>query len=205
MKRVFSIFFLFFILTNISCHKENLDLNTVDGIVKDATTGAPLEGATVYWLEHETGGIGSSGPSLIIDSSITSDYGLFEFEWNEQDGYDYSVTAYREQYFELLPSEIGVEKVGEGVDVEIELQPEAFLKVRVHNLNTYDAWDHIDFSNAYLSLYGNSVDTSVILTVYGNQPYHLVWFIYDDGTNNGSETADIYCPAFDTTYYELLY
>ncbi len=49
-----------------------------------------------------------------------------------------------------------------------------------------------------------NVDTTEVITVYGNKNQTITWFISTD-TLSDPIHGEIYCPAFDTTYYEILY
>ena len=203
MKRLL-LLYLFFLL--LSCGKGIFGPARVDGVVKDKTTNDLIPGATVYLLENDNSGslLGPPGSSIIIDSTTTGAFGGFEFVYDKRNSYSYYVSGKKEHYIDNM-LQVYILDLGAGNDVEVFLQPEAFLKVRVHKVNYYDEWDYIIVNDLYATFYGNYVDTIEELTVYGNQIQHLTWFIFNDGLNTNSQGADIYCPAFDTTYYEILY
>jgi len=206
MKKIYyfsSIIFLYALF--ISCGKGFLGDARVDGIVKDKTTGEAIAGATVYLLESENDYcLFCPTATFIIDSTTSDNEGCFEFKYDDQSGFTYSVSAIKEHYIDNQ-LQTYINRLGSGVDVEVLLDPEAFLKVSVHNVNVYEPSDHISVSNIYEQFYGNAVDTSITFKVYGNSITKLVWFVYEDGVTEGSQFEEIYCPSFDTTYYEILY
>lgn len=207
MKKIYyfsSIIFLYTLF--VSCGKGFLGDARVDGIVKDKTTGEAIAGATVYLLESENDYcLFCPTATFIIDSTTSDNEGCFEFKYDDQSGFTYSVNAIKEHYIDNQ-LQTYINSLGSGVDVEVLLDPEAFLKVRVHNVNTYDPWDYLSFSYTNQSFYGNEIDTILIFQTYGNLENRLVWGVVNDGDppvlNN---YIHLYCPAFDTTYFEILY
>lgn len=171
----------------------------VSGIVRDKNTSECIANATVYLLESaDFPGAGY----YYKDSLITDMYGNFEFEFEKIIGYGYALLANKEHYIEST----GLTFIQYGEIKDVLIIPEAFLKVRIHNVNVYDPWDHININGLDFGPFsGNDVDTIVIQKVFGNQINSLYVFLYDDGENDGSIAHHIFCPAFDTTYYELLY
>ena len=204
MKR-FSLLSLFFLL--LSCGKGVLGPARVDGVVADATTGDPIYNATVYLFERENDFefLGAPAPEILIDSTTTGALGRFEFAYDDRHGYAYSVFATKYNYIDKANPQ-SILSLGNGTDIELILDPEAFLKVRIHNIKTYDSGDYIGINGLDQDpYYGNDVDTIEIKRVAGNSTATLHVFIYNNGINDGSVEHNIYCPAFDTTYYEILY
>ncbi len=166
-----------------------------------------MPNATVFLLGNDGGGtwVGGGTPSFFIDQTTADANGNFTFqiEYNEEIGYLCSAVA--DLYFDYN-DEFSVERYSSGVvNVEVKLNPIGYVNLHVKSVNIYESSDNINIQSGSIDpLYGN-IDTSFILSVPGNDFYHIVWFHYVDGINNGSESADIYCPSFDTTYFELLY
>lgn len=51
------------------------------------------------------------------------------------------------------------------------------------------------------SFTGDDIDTNITYAVYGNFWNELHWAVGYDPT----ESDTLYCPAFDTTYFEIFY
>lgn len=87
-------------------------------------------------------------------------------------------------------------------EADLYLTPQAWLKVHIENIEPGESSDNIAI-NGFLSgsFNGSLVDTFLLGEVPGNQFIVIYWaFGYEP-----TQTDTIYCPAFDTTYYELLY
>jgi len=192
------------IFISASCNKET-GPTSVNGTVKDITTNVGVSDAQVGLIETDgESGFGLSG--TLLEEKYSDATGNFTFDFNARQGYSYYVQAIKDQYWNDQSNNITfVHELGGTDELTVYLQPEGFLNVHIKNINVYDVGDYISFSNAYQTFYGNDVDTTVLLLIYGNSSNHLVWFVYDDGISSGSESADVYCTAFDTTYYEILY
>ena len=201
----------FVVLLLSTCKPEHivsdLEKGIITGSAVDYTTNAGVPNATVFLLGNDGGGtwVGGGTPSFFIDQTTTDENGNFTFqiEYNEEIGYLCSAVA--DLYFDYN-DEFSVERYSSGVvNVEVKLNPIGYVNLHVKSVNIYESSDNINIQSGSIDpLYGN-IDTSFILSVPGNDFYHIVWFHYVDGINNGSESADIYCPSFDTTYFELLY
>ena len=205
------IFLSFIVLLLFTCKPEHiesdLEKGIITGMVVDYTTNTGVPNATVFLLGNDGGGtwVGGGTPSFFIDQTTADANGNFSFqiEYNEEIGYLCSAVA--DLYFDYN-DEFSVERYSSGVvNVEVKLNPIGYVNLHVKSVNIYESSDNINIQSGSIDpLYGN-IDTSFILSVPGNDFYHIVWFHYVDGINNGSESADIYCPSFDTTYFELLY
>ena len=171
----------------------------VSGVVRDKTTDECIPNATIYLLESDdTPGSGY----YYKDSLVTDIYGNFEFEFEKIIGYGYALLAKKEHYIEGT----ALTFVQYGEIKEVLLNPEGFLTVRLKSIGDYGPYDYVNIG--VLNLYhlsGNDVDTTLSIVTYGNQTRKIYVFIYEDGINEGSIVHEVYCPAFDTTYYELYY
>ncbi len=203
-NKYFLLIALFFAL---SCNKDTiLEKGTVYGTVRDKTTNEGIEGATVYLLSHiPSGGFGGGGGSTQLDFTASNADGSFSFQLDYDSELAYTCAATHDLYFDYGDEFPVLEEIKVGENVDISIYPKGWLSLHVKSINIYDEWDYINLSNAYLSMYGGSVDTTIILNINGNYTIPVVWFIYDDGLTTGGQTGEIYCPSFDTTYFEILY
>ena len=201
----------FVVLLLSTCKPEHivsdLEKGIITGSAVDYTTNAGVPNATVFLLGNDGGGtwVGGGTPSFFIDQTTADANGNFAFqvEYNEEIGY--LCSAISDLYFDYN-DEFSVDKYSSGVvNVEVKLRPKAWLSLTIKSVNDYESFDYIGINSTPSYIFYGEVDTSQIISVWGNDLYNLVWFIYEDGINNGSESADIYCPSFDTTYFELLY
>ena len=207
MKNATVIFFVLFFISCSTDSPSDLQNGIVSGIVSDKTTDAPIAGATVYLLANDGGGTwGSPTPSFEIAQTTSDANGNFSFDFDYTEGYTYYCSAVAPMYFNY-GDEFSVEMFSTGGNnVKVELQPIGYLHVHIKSVNEYEPSDFIGInSTPSYTFYGNEVDTNIILSVNGNSKYELVWFIYINGINDESESAEIYCSAFDTTFFEILY
>jgi hypothetical protein len=89
--------------------------------------------------------------------------------------------------------------------VEVLLSPVAWLSVHVKAVNDYEPSDFIDVGSLFDGPYFGDVDTIELIIVYGNLSQQMSWFVFEGGLETYSQTDYIYCPSFDTTYFEILY
>jgi len=203
MKKIYyfsSIIFLYALF--ISCGKGFLGDARVDGIVKDKTTEEAIPGATVYLLESENDYcLFCPTATFIIDSTTSDNEGCFEFSYDNKNSYTYSVNAVKVHYIDNQ-LQTYINNLGSGLDIEVLLDPEAFLSIHYKNIPPTSPSDNFDI-NGYITdnFNGEEVDTIVVYRTYGNILITLYWALYGEYSNSISMT----CPSFDTTYYEILY
>ncbi|MEZ5013833.1 MAG: hypothetical protein R2794_06035 [Chitinophagales bacterium] len=204
-------FYIAALFFTVSCEKSiplsDLQNGIIHGKVTDKTTGAPIAGASVYLKGYELGGsIFVPGPSFTVATTVSDTNGNFCIDFDYNSDYGYFCSAVADLYFDYQ-EEFVIDKTifGDEVNVEITLQPVAWLNVHIKAVNEYAPSDFIGINSTPSYTFFGNVDTTQMITVEGNKNYTLVWFIYVDGFNDASESADIYCPAIDTTYFELLF
>ena len=202
MKKIYLLTIISLLI--ISCEKES-GPTKINGSVKDKTTNAGIENADVGLFESD--GESSWGLGGVLIDEIYSDAsGNFTFDFEARKGYSYYVQAIKDLYWNNQTDNIAfVDNTGGETDVTVFLQPKGFLEIRVHNINEYDVSDYIVVNDLYAAFYGTSVDTTEIVTVIGNENQTITWFISIDGILSNAIHGEIYCPAFDTTYFEILY
>ncbi len=209
MKAVYHSFWLLVVLSTASCEKPLIKTGSIIGVVKDATTGEPIANADVFLMQNEIGDgdiWNGGGPSEQIDYTTSDANGNFSFLFDYDKDYRYLCGAEKSLYFDLNQEFSVDEEIKDGNNVEVLLNPVAWLSVHVKAINDYEPSDFIGI-NSLLNdpYYGEDVDTIEVVSVYGNSDYQLTYFLYEGGVETYSHTDYIYCPSFDTTYHEILY
>jgi len=201
LRLVFTAFVVWLIVTALSCN-EPTSPSAFDGIygtVRDATTDFGLGEARVYLYESDNeGGWGGGSPYYVIDSMIANANGEFAFEFENTQGHSYSLFATKDQY--IVGNTLTFVQYGNEKDVLLD--PIAYIEFHAKNIDPASESDQLAV-NGPLSpnLYGAEIDTTILELVHGNAEHVIYWSI-----NHGPTATDtIFCPAFDTTYYELLY
>lgn len=200
-----------FTLLFSSCKKDHDFTTTISGQVLEFDTNKPIEGATVYaYGGTSNGNLSNSGANLSTITSTTTDLnGYYHFSFDAEDFSILDMSASHDQYF---PVNTIIQNIFRGVDNEIDiiLDPHAWLKIHVKNNLPIDEYDIISVGNSFNyddidPLYGNTIDTTLIGLVKGNNiDTRAIWFVTkNDVTENYHQ--NIYCPAHDTTYIEILY
>jgi len=202
VKKLYFLSFIVFLI--VSCNKETiLEQGTVQGIVVDKTTNVGIAGATVYLLTHEpSGGFGGGGGSTQIDFTTSAVDGSFFFQFDYDNSLAYTCAATQDQYFDYGDEFPVLEEIKEGNNVEVKLQPKGYLTIHFANIPPSTASDIFGINGGVTdTFYGDNVDTIVTYDVDGNFSNVLHWAVGYGLTNSDT----IYCPSFDTTYFELLY
>lgn len=205
--------FLFLLLTVIlsSCDEDknlsDYENGIINGVVIDKTTGEVISDATVFLKGYEiTGDIINPGPTFDVATTTSDINGKFFFDFNYEDKNGYFCSGYSEMYWDLQEEfDIDGEIYNGNVNAQVSLQPKAWMSVHIKNVNTYEPSDYISISDIGI-FYGNEVDTSIIDLVLGNYSNLIVWGVVLNGIPPSENDSDnVYCPSFDTTYYEILY
>lgn len=193
---------LYLLLVISACGKGIFGDARVDGVVNDQTTSEPISFATVYLLEFNgDGGLVGGGSSILIDSTIAHSDGTFEFQYENDRNNSYYVSAKANNYF-FNYKETLIQDLGIGTDVEVFLNPIAYLQIHYENLPPNFPSDILGINGDISDvLYGGDVDTSITYKVNGNYLNALHWAVGYDPTL----TDSVYCISFDTTFYEITY
>ena len=194
-------------LSVTGCKKDRLKI-TVDGKVQDATTFAGIAGATAYLQKVNPDCFSCQGAAI---ASTTADAdGKFKFDFRAEEGYRYSITAEAPKYFNNFYTGGLILDVGKKNRPLVSLQPEAYLKLHIKNTQPFDINDIISINTPFypggpgITYYGNFIDTIAVGKVYGNFNNQFTYWV----TKNAIQTKysdSVYCPAFDTTFYNINY
>ena len=207
MKQFIGIVLFSILLSAASCNKET-GPTVVSGTVQDKTTFTGVDNAHVGLFEYDgESAFGLSG--TLMDEVFSDASGNFTFNFTARKGYSYYVQAIKEQYWNDQSNNVTfLENTGGEIDVIVYLQPEGYLSIHIldqsPNLDNYEfrAWP---FSN-FIQLDAVGLDTIISGTIFGNSNFTINWVLEDLISNTVYPDSEIiYCPAFDTTYYEIFY
>ena len=204
MKQFIEISLFTFLLIGASCNKET-GPTFVSGTVQDKTTFTGVDNANVGLFEYDDeSAFGLSG--TLLDEVYSDASGNFTFNFTARKGYSYYVQAIKEQYWNDQSNNVTfIDVLGGTSNIDVYLQPDGYLKLHIKNVNTYNNLDYISISD-FGSFYGNEVDTIVVGLALGNAENRIVWGVVINGIPPAENNIELlYCPPFDTTYYEMFY
>ena len=216
---IISILLLFF-LTFSSCDKpevenpqphktvyENKTRTKVTGRVMEYGTLKPMAQCMVVLEESFYAPRSGGGRYYPIDTTYTDEQGYYVYDFKhvpDSDDYyfDYQVKAVQQNYYN------GYRGFQSGYwerDRDIILDPFAWIKVHVKNVNPFDDNDYLfTASKGGGHYYGLKIDSFESHIGRGNRKVELYWTI----TKNKIETIhfdSLFLPAHDTVPYEILY
>ncbi len=212
MKAVYHSFWLLVVLSTASCEKPLIKTGSIIGVVKDATTGEPIANADVFLMQNEIGDgdiWNGGGPSEQIDCTTSDANGNFSFLFDYDKGYRYLCGAEKSLYFDLNQEFSVDEDTKNGNNVEVLLNPIAWVSITCVNIFPHDSNDEITLSllldGNNPELIGSDIDSTLCcFTLNGNSENRIVWYVTKGG-GDSSYFQNVYCPSFDTTYFEILY
>lgn len=186
---------------------ENKTRTKVTGRVMEYGTLKPMSQCMVV-LEESFFAPGSGGGRYYpIDTTYTDEQGYYVYDFKHvphSDDYffTYQVKAVQQNYFK------GYTEFESGYwerDRDIILDPFAWIKVHVKNVNPFDDNDYLfTASKGGGHYYGLKIDSFESHIGRGNRKVELYWTI----TKNKIETIhfdSLFLPAHDTVPYEILY
>ncbi len=163
--------------------------------------------------EGENSGFGGSTSWYPYDTIYSDTNGYYSYRFKQESGiqngsntiaFSYQMVVIKEKYFK--PADILIAKKYHTKNKNIILDPFAWIKVHVKNVNPFDDDDHLFTSShggggAYD---GKNIDTTEKHIGTGNRKVELYWTI----TKNNIKTIhfdSLYLIAHDTVSYEILY
>lgn len=199
-----------------SCNKEDPpasdsvfigDSTKVEGRILEYGNNKPIPNATVVLREGLVYGFSGSPGYENIDTQYTDASGYYKFYFkhrvsgiNSKYAFLYDIRVYANQYFR---TESGVQHGWWNKNRNIILNPYAWIKVYIKNVNPFDEMDYLWLGGGG-NYYGTNIDTSEILLVFGNRMEIIVWFIGHNKIKARVEDS-IFVIAHDTLFYEILY
>jgi hypothetical protein len=206
MKKYFFVLVSFSFLM-VQCRKETNNFIKVSGKVLEFGTNKPIANAKVG-IYSEGGAFLGTTWSNLVDTTRTDANGFYSIEKQGIDnGSSFYVSAAANKYYTFDPTKY----VATGQDVmnnDIVLDPFAWIKVHVKNVNPFDENDKIGLGNGIGTLQifylGKNIELNHVNKLKGNSPITIDWSV----TKNGilKEFRDtIKISAQDTLKYEILY
>jgi hypothetical protein len=203
MKKKIIITIIIYATFFIACRKITRETN-VSGNVYDATSMAPLAHVKVSLMAKNESALGGR-PSAVKDTYTDVDGG-FVFNFRAEKTNDYSVEASESRY---QTTGGDVEKFKNNKNIKLIMPRSSFLKIHVKNTSPFDVNDAIGVTANYawpppFNFFGTTVDTYVISKGVGDNNCIVSWYVSKNSTNTNFNDT-VYCPAFDTTLYNLNY
>lgn len=205
----------FFIL---ACNKNESEQYIISGKVYDPNLSLNVDQVSVVLSAQKVeSGSYNSNYSEISRMSTAAD-GLFSFMFKNDYYASFKLSFEKSGYF---PEEVVInpEDVTKGEDYSktYSMYPEAYFRLVVQNNNPFDALDVITYhlsgefndcmqccGNGQVVYEGEQVNYESVCRVYGNTSIDLNYIITKDHQQQ-SGFKNIFCTAFDTTSYYLLY
>ena len=179
---------------------------TWKGRVLERRTNKPLAKAKIYLYSARSSGFdplgGGSGPGSIIDSFYTAANGTFSFTYFDNIANSYSLKGVADGYY--LGEYEGTLGTREDPRTDILLDPYAWIKFHVKNVNPFDENDELLVDN-FKSIYGMSIDTVLIKTTIGNKDFRSITWYYKNKVKTVQIDTIPLLKAHDTTYFEIKY
>ncbi len=175
------------------------------GNIREKKTNTPIPNATIY-LFRSNSSFDPLSPSSysIVDTFYAKKDGSFSFTYFDDVDYVYVITAGASKYY--TSTRHGALGTRTSPHVDIELDPYAWIKFHVKNVNPYDDNDKISINSGFFpQCIGSRVDTTFIEDVIGNQKFTFTNFIYRNNQKTIARDTINFVPAHDTIFHEILY
>ena len=191
------------------CFKQDPAISeniTWKGRVLERGSNKPLSKAKVYLYRKTSSGFdplgGGSGAGALIDSFYTANDGSFSFTYFSDIAYSYSLKGVADGYY--LGESEGTLGTRKDPRTDILLDPMAWIKFHVKNVNPFDDYDEILINN-FKPIYGMSIDTQLIEKTIGNRDFRTITWYYKNKVKTEIIDTIKNIKAHDTTYYEIKY
>jgi len=197
MKHLFFLIASFVLIT--SC---GINRNDISGRVTEFGSNNPVEGAKLTLFGEENGGFGSDNIKFFIDSLFTDANGEFYYEDPDQ-ATMYSIGSItKENYWDDTNGRFWLE--GDGRDLDIVLDPFAWLRITAENVEDIDGESIKIFGNSFVG--SNNVSSNELFDMNfklkGNNEI-VIAYLYNDSQIDTTIIDSIFCKAFDTSSYHI--
>lgn len=204
MKKTITLTAVIVMLLFLTDCRKITRVTDVSGTVYDAVTMAPLANIKVFLLTQAEGALGA-GASPVMDISTDHD-GHYSFKFKADRNYMYSLLATDSRH---LSGQAAMDNFKDNKNVNIKLNPAAYIKLHLKNTSPFDANDLLVVKNSYalyygLSLTGMATDTILLLQEPGNDNTLIHWSVKKNGITTYDDST-MYCAGFDTTLLDINY
>ena len=172
------------------------------GKVLEKVTKKAVPNAKINLYERKVDLLGSS-VGILIETYYSDKDGNFSFKYTERVNYGYTVKVFADKYYEsedYIPSE----KKGVASTTELLLDPYAWIKFHVKNINPYDEYDKILVNNLK-PVVGSKVDTFLVEESIGNTKFYISTWYYKNKIKTVLLDSIANLIPHDTMYYEIKY
>ena len=199
------LFIILLVFTLFSCRRNREDeLSTkVNITVRDRETLDTLPAAevTIFKVLRTD----NSNVSL-VNQGTADNNGFYSHTFIADENYYYYTTALSGSY---LIANYEIINRGRENNLEVKLAKPGYLAIHIKNTSPFDSNDVIDVfnSNYYLTsqiFNGTSIDTTIIITAYGNQANPVNWKVTKNDTTTTYNQSFNYI-SLDTIAFDLFY
>lgn len=199
------LFVILLVFTLFSCRRNrDAELTTkVNITVRDRETLDSLPGAAVTIFKVLRTNTSNVTP---VNQGTADNNGFYTHTFTADEDYYYYATALSGSY---LIVNYNLINIGRENNVEVKLAQPGYLSIHIQNTSPFDSNDVIDIfnSNYYLTsqiFNGTTIDTTIIITAYGNQSNPLNWKVTKNDTTTTYNQSFNYI-SLDTISFDLFY
>ena len=217
LKYFLCLTFILFFGIIYSCRKDKTKI-TINGTVYDPNSNAYVIGANVTISASGVSSGYYNSSYTDIATTTTDANGKFTFHFDKEKSAGYRIYISKSNYFDNTIDVSGADlEPGIPYSPTYNLNTKAFIKLRVKNALPNNSNDQIiySYSSGYLSCYeccsntncigyGVNYDSTLTCKTYGNQNVIIFWHSIK-GSGDVLHYDTIYCSAFDTTNFQILY
>jgi hypothetical protein len=182
------------------CHKEANNFIKVSGKVLEFGSTKPIANAKVGIYEEGGAFLGTTWTKL-VDSTHTDVNGFYNIDKPNIDvGSSFYISAAAEKYYTFEPTKYL--STGKAVTNEIILDPFAWIKIHVKNVNPFDTNDKIIINGSTYT--GKNFEQDFTYKIIGNKNFSIEWSVQRNNISTSfSDSTKVV--AHDTSKYEIRY
>jgi len=189
---------LLLLLCCFACNKEDLQNQQ---LVIDSITKEPIANAKIQLTVDESDDIWAGSSRRLLETVYTDEQGRYKFESSINDReYYHEIFVFADTYFEFSNGQAYPH------NKLVELDPEGYIKIRVHKLDTVDYVSGYVLGGNTHSFEGYKIDTTFIDTQRaGNRGSIVCWLRRNGESQPYIDENNLFIPRHDTTFYEIIF